>query len=120
MRKLSKFEYMALCALADKIDPSEVRQQVKSDIVNCTVDAVSSNSILKFNIEDYNRAPYSGQRVFFGVDRFPVGGSVKTVKGQEVELWLYADGNNRLLELELNNWSDAPIADIDWSTFRVD
>ncbi len=39
--------------------------------------------------------------------------------GSEISVTVYADENNRVLELELIKWAEAPISRPDWTTFKV-
>jgi hypothetical protein len=50
---------------------------------------------------------------------YPGEGTVKDADGARVDGLLHADENNRVLELELLKWNEAPIIGIDWGSFAL-
>lgn len=57
------------------------------------------------------------KRTSYGRD--DTGGAALDRDGADMNVCVYADQNERLLELELIKWGDADILDPDWKTFRI-
>jgi hypothetical protein len=120
MRKLTVMEKMAALALANAVGSDAERSQLLLDLKNCTVeDMVPDGSILKFHIDGYERPPFRGQDTFRGKDRFPVEGLIKDKDGGEIDVLIFSDQNNRLLELELVKHLGGPVEDPDWNSFTL-
>lgn len=73
----------------------------------------SSGSRIVFEIDGYLRPPYRGQHAY------KVEGKVLDRDRAEVSVVLYADENNRLLELEFIRWDGGQIIDLDWETLQL-
>lgn len=98
MRQLKKFECIIIERVADKL-PVNLRKKLLSDLLRATVAEESDNGArIIFFISDYERPSYRGQHPY------PVEGRMLDEDGVEVELILYADENDHLLELELIRW----------------
>jgi hypothetical protein len=113
MRPLNSAELSALLALANKL-PDQERINLLKDLENSHVENLTPDgSRLGFRLQEYDRPPYSGQHAY------SCEGRVLDADGDEITVCLYADQNDRLLELELIKWSDEPIQAIQWKTFTV-
>ncbi len=113
MRSLTSVEYAALLVFADEL-PCQERIGFLRGLENSQVEALSPDgSRLGFTLYEYVRPPYSGQHAYSRE------GCVQDADGEQVTVCLYADQNDRLLELELIKWSDNPIQAIQWETFKV-
>ncbi len=114
-RPLSVTENKAILKLIKGLN-SEDQSQITVDLENCTVDEIRSGGArrLTFNINGYERPSYHGQHGYF------VEGTVNDTDGVKITVYLYADENHRLLELELLRWADNHgIVDPVWDTFEV-
>lgn len=113
VRPLTDNEYKALRLLAQGLKPAE-RASLLADLENCSVEETTPDgSRLKFYLPNYDRPPYRGQHAY------TVGGVMEDRDGDEISVAIYADENNRLLELEQIKWGEKPLVRPDWSTFRV-
>lgn len=113
MRKLTDAEHAALLLMIQRL-PQEQRQQVMSDLEVCSVEEVTPDgSRLQIYIPGYDRPPYRGQHAY------QVGGHLRDGDGEKVEVTLYADENDRPLEVELLKWGEEPLRKPDWATFSV-
>jgi hypothetical protein len=120
MRTLSEGEHKAVLALSAKFLSDREREQLIVDIENCLVEeVVPDGSRLRFHIRGYQRPEYRGQHAFQAKDGFPAEGVVNDADGVEIDVWLFSDPNNRILEIELNKRNGEPILDADWSSFSV-
>jgi hypothetical protein len=120
MRSLTVQEKKAILEMAWKVANEKIRNQLLQDLDLALVEEANpGGSVLRFYIEGYQRPPYRGQDTFRGLDGFPVAGSLKDKDGTEVEVNLYLDQNDRVLELELIRISTKYEVDPDWSTFKV-
>ena len=119
MRTLTALERTAVLALAAEIGSDEERNQLIEDLGHCKVDVLSNGGRLMFHVEGYERPAYRGQDTFRGRDGFPVEGIVLDRDGTEIDVALYSDQNNRVLELELVKHSIVAIPTADWATFRL-
>lgn len=113
MRSLNNYERAVVQALANML-PSQERDTLLQDLQHCQVESLTSDgSRLGFNLEGYARPSYVGQHPY------SCEGRALDSDDQEVTVCLYADQNDRLLELELIKWSDEQIQSIRWETFTV-
>lgn len=113
MRKLTAGERTAIEALAARLS-TDARKQLLLDLEDSSVDSVTPDgSRLRFHIPNYERPAYRGQHAY------DAEGAVNDSDGKEVSVSLYADENNRLLELELIKWGEGPLISPDWNSFRV-
>jgi len=119
MRTLTALERTAVLALAAEIASDDERNQLVEDLAHCKVDVLSHGARLMFHIEGYERPRYRGQDAFRGRDGFPVEGTVLDQDGTVIDVALYSDQNNRVLELELVKHSAVAIPIADWTTFRL-
>lgn len=113
VRPLTLGERAALVRMADKLPDAE-REGFLRDIENCGVSSqTEDDSRLLFELRGYVRPEYKGQHAY------PVEGVVKDADGAELTVCVYADHQDRLLELEVIKWGDASIQQPDWDTFEV-
>lgn len=113
MRSLTSAERSALLVLASEL-PYHERASLLNDLENSQVEILTPDgSRLGFTLHEYDRPPYSGQHAYSREGR------VLDADGEEITVCLYADQNDRLLELELIKWSDEPIQAIQWETLKV-
>ena len=66
-----------------------------------------------FDLSGYLRPPYRGQH------SYPSEGKMRDRDGAEVTVVLYADENDRLLELEFIRWGDGDLIGPDLSTIEL-
>jgi hypothetical protein len=119
IRPLTDAEKRATMMLASAIASPEEREQTVEDACHCKVDdLLRDGSRLIFHIEGYQRPPYRGQDTFRGKDGFPVEGAVLDKEGNAIDVTLYSDQNNRLLELELIKLT-SHVGNPDWETFHL-
>ena len=120
MRELTTMEKTVTLALAKAVGSEKERSQLLLDIQNCAVeDMVRDGSMLRFHIPGYKRPPQHGRDTFRGKDRFPVEGSVKDADGGEMDVLIFSDQNNRVLELELVKHAGGSVLEPDWNSFKV-
>jgi hypothetical protein len=113
MRKLTSAEAAAIQSIANSL-PATDRDQLLSDMDEAPVrDVTPDGSRVQFFISGYSRPTYRGQHAI-GSE-----GAVEDADGVRVGVLLHADENNRVLELELIKWGDAPIVGINWETFTI-
>lgn len=113
MRALTSQEREVLHRLGDHM-PEEQRHRFLSDLKDCRVEARGADaSRLMFELAGYSRPPYHGQHAY------PVEGTVFDQDGAEVSVYVYADENNRLLELEFVKWADDPVKALQWDSFKL-
>jgi CHASE2 domain-containing sensor protein len=95
IRELNAAEKMLVSRIAAMLPDEPRRRQLLQDLENSKVESANEkDSRLIFHIEGYHRPPYEGQRSF-GVE-----GQVVDRDGAIVSIDLYADQNDRVLELE--------------------
>lgn len=120
MRELTTMEKAVTLALAEAVGSAKDRNQLLLDIQNCTVeDMVPDGSMLRFHIVGYEHPSEHGRGTFRGEDRFPVEGSMKDADGGEMDVLLFSDKSNRVLELELVKHTGGPVLGPDWNSFRL-
>jgi hypothetical protein len=120
MRQLSEAETSVLTLLGNEIDPDSVRVQFLLDLEHCLVTEGSDDgSRVLFHIEGYERPPYRGQHAFRGKDGFPIEGCVVDGDGAEIDVSIFADKNDRLLELEYVKQSLVQILGPRLESFRL-
>lgn len=98
MRKISHFENLLIEGVAKRLPPnssSKLRGDLRSALAD---DSFSDSGRIYFVIEGYCRPDYSGQH------QYPVEIRFKDMDGADMTAILYADANDRLLELELIRW----------------
>jgi hypothetical protein len=112
-RSLTQAERNVIRAIAEKLLPDR-KHQLLADLELATAHQVlPDNAIIKFSIAGYDRPPYDGQHSF-GVE-----GELLDRDGASVWLILFADRNDRLLELELIRWGDGDLIDPNWETLKL-
>lgn len=120
MRALIDVERKVILELSKEIKSGKERDQLLLDLANCAVEeAVSDGSRLMFYIDGYQRPTYRGQHAFRGKDGFPVEGTMKDIDGADMDVNLFADQNNRLLEFELDKHAIESVIQPVWNTFKV-
>lgn len=118
-RKLSELEYRAMLLMANSVKDLAQREQLISDLKSSAVEDRVNGEILAFHIQGYSRSEYTGQHEFQSLDGFPIEGKVADAYGNEVAVWLFADTNNRILEVELNNYTGDILFPVSWDKFRI-
>lgn len=120
MRLLTDHERRVVLAMANEVGSDTERAQLLSDLDHCVVeDVLSDGTRLMFHIDGYQRPPYRGQDTFRGKDRFPVEGILRDADGADMEVALYSDQNDRVLEFELVKQSADPVCGPDWHSFKL-
>jgi len=120
MRKLTNEERRVVLMLAAEIKSDDERHQLLADLDHCMVEAtVPDGSILRFEIEGYQRPPGHGRGQYCGKNAFEVAGAVKDSDGSDMEVMLLADANHRIWEFEIVRYDVGPVINPDWNTFRV-
>lgn len=98
MRLLTTNEQALVNALVEAL-PMDQRSRVRADIERSQVNDVSGDgSRLLFTIEGYERPAGVGQHTY------PVEGTMVDSDGAQLHVMLYADANDRLIELEIIRW----------------
>ena len=93
--------------------PDEQQTQLLKDLSQASVDtSQSTGSLVRFHLETYVRPPYGGQR------SFGIGAQMKDLDGVLLSLDLYADHNDRLLELEIIRWENDRAPSPDWDSLE--
>lgn len=113
MRQLKNFERTIIEEVAEKL-PLNLREKLLSDLLRATVaDDSDGGARILFSISDYERPSYRGQHPY------PVEGRMLDEDGVEVELILYADENDHLLELELIRWGSGGLKAPDLKSLQL-
>jgi hypothetical protein len=114
MRSLSSSEKTVVTTLADAL-PDQQRASIKADLAKSMVeDVVGDGSRLVFIIDGYDRPEYRGQHAF------PIEGIMRDSDKAVLHVALYADENDRLLELEIVRWTGGPVLGPDWNSFKLE
>ena len=112
MRDLSELESNLISLLADALPP-DVSQRIKADLRIATViEELPDRSMVTLQLAGYTRPPRCGQR------RFPVEGKMLDKDGALLHALLFADTDDRLLELEIIRWDMAGLIEPDLGTFE--
>ena len=112
MRDLSELESNLISAMADALPP-DVSQRIRADLRIATVaKELPDRSMLTLQLGGYTRPPRCGQH------RFPVEGKMLDQDGALLHALLFADTNDRLLELEIIRWDGANLIEPDLGTFE--
>jgi len=112
-RPLTQAELDVIRAVAEKLRP-ERRRQLLEDVKRAMARrATPDGARIAFDISGYERPPYRGQHSF-GVE-----GELLDRDGARLAFDLFADENDRLLELEVNRWDGGDLIDPNWSTLRL-
>jgi hypothetical protein len=113
MRPLTPQERDALIKLSERM-PNDQRHAFLHDLENCLVESkVADASRLIFELPGYQRPPYHGQHAY------PIEGLIFDEDGVDISVCVYADENDRLLELEFVKWGDAPVKSLNWDSFQI-
>jgi hypothetical protein len=113
LRQLTTHEADAVRRVAERL-PAPTRQQLLQDLERAAVDMQrSSPGRIVFSVTGYVRPRHSGQH------SFGVAGKLVDRDGAELAFDVYADQDNRLLELELIRWGEGEPIDPDWSTLTL-
>lgn len=111
-RNLADAEKHVILLIAERLADLKRREQLLDDAENAT--AHDKNTIgarrTLFQIAGYQRPPYRGQH------SFGVTGRMADRDGTQIDVDLYADENDRLLELEFIRQGSGPILGPDWSS----
>lgn len=96
-RELTDTEKLLISRIAAMLPDEARRQQLLMDMANATAEVMETKGATRiiFHIKGYERPPYRGQHSF-GVE-----GKLFDKDDMPLMLNLYADENDRLLELEL-------------------
>jgi hypothetical protein len=113
MRYLREEERQLLLAFAGKLINQDKAQLIE-DINNASVKSVADDGArILFDVNGYDRPTYGGQH------SIPLEGRVLDADGTEMSVCVYADENDRLLELEFVRWGDGPILSPQWPTQKI-
>jgi hypothetical protein len=113
MRQLTTEERSTIRGFASKLIDVK-RLQLLDDLENATVCMVSGDgAITEFEIAGYTRPEYCGQHPF-GAE-----GRMLDADDAELSVLLHADGNDRLLELEIIRWDSGDLMGPRWNTLRL-
>lgn len=113
-RPVSKEERAFIALVAEKLSQNSLRLQLLSDIDVATAEDVTSDgSRVMFHLAGYHRPPYRGQHSF-GVE-----GSIEDSDGTQISIDLFADQNDRLLELEFIRHDQGKILSPNWSSLKL-
>jgi hypothetical protein len=94
--------------------PVEHQRQLLSDMENATAESlVDDDSLVAFYLYGYQRPAQKGLR------QYAVEGRVADRAGNQLTVCLYADGNDRLCELEVIRWDTTAKIDADWSKLEL-
>jgi hypothetical protein len=103
MRPLTYEERTLLANFASKLEERQ-RKQLLEDLKHASAEPrTPDGSRILFAISGYERPPYLGQHLF------PIEGTMLDYDGNELSVLLYADENNRLLELEFIRWDSCDL-----------
>jgi|JRYI01.1.fsa_nt_gb hypothetical protein len=111
-RLLSIWEQKIIRRVAEKLAPDRQRQLL-DDLANATaIAATPDGARVQFFISGYEHPPYRGQH------SFGVSGELLDKDKTKLSFDLFADENDRLLELELIRWGEGDLIDPDWETLK--
>lgn len=112
-RPLNANEIRIIKRFAEHLSKDDQRQ-IFCDLAGLSIrSATEDGEVFAFEIEGYERPPYTGQR---DVD---VDARVLDSDGAVIGIVLYTDQNGRLLELEYIRWDLEKIQDPQWDTFTA-
>ena len=112
-RSLTQIEKSIIRQIAERL-PSNKQHQLLDDLSRSQAEPVTPDEArIIFHISGYQRPPYRGQHSF-GVE-----GELHDKDGTKLTLDLFADENDRLLELELIRWGDGDLIAPEWSTLKL-
>jgi hypothetical protein len=112
-RPLTKIEMNVIRQVAEKL-PKDQQDQLLRDLAHAQAEpATPDGSRVIFYISGYQRPPYRGQHSY-GAE-----GELIDRDGETLSFDLFADENERLLELELIRWAGGPLIEPDWDTFKL-
>jgi hypothetical protein len=112
-RPLATSETDAIRRVAEML-PAPAGQRLLQDLERATVDVPKSTAgRTVFAIAGYERPRHGGQH------SFGVWGKLVDRDGTELSFDVFADQNDRLLELELIRWGEGEPLDPDWSTLTL-
>ena len=110
-RPLNANEIRIIKGFAEQVSKEDQRQ-ILCDLAELSVrSATEDGEVIAFEIEGYQRPPYSGQR------DLDVDARVLDSDGAVIGIVLYTDQNGRLFELEYIRWDFQNIRDPQWHTF---
>lgn len=113
MRNLFSEERVLILKIANRLD-SDDRDLLCNDLAIAQVDESKSGSTyIIFNLHGYVRPLYNGQHPY------AVEARMKDSDNGDVSAVLYADRNNRLLELEFIKWNATKIRNLRWDSVQV-
>ncbi|HQX64136.1 MAG TPA: hypothetical protein PK593_11825 [Thermomicrobiales bacterium] len=112
-RSLTAEEVVAIRQVAERLT-QERRLRLLEDLARSTANsATPDGSRVVFEITGYERPAYRGQHSF-GVE-----GELLDKDGSKLSFDLFADENDRLLELELIRWGNGMVLGPDWATLKL-
>lgn len=112
VRTLTNAEKHLILLVAERLADENRRKQLLADMANATAHERNTDgaSLIIFHITGYQRPSYRGKH------SFGVGGRMADRDEAPIDIDLYADENDRLLELELIRQGSGPIIVPDWSS----
>ena len=97
-----------------KMLESTLKNQLLADLKAArAMIAHPDGSIIRFELENYARPSFEGQRPY------PFEMKVRDNDGVELDIILFADQNGRLYELEYIRYRDGPVLGPDWTTLKL-
>jgi hypothetical protein len=112
-RPVSPTERLLVTRLADRLPESE-RRQILADLAASVVRPLnSSETILEFCIAGYQHPEPRGR------EAYRIEGRTLDQDGSEVFVYLFADGNDRLLELEILRVLPGPLVAPNWDALQL-
>jgi len=114
-RDLTDTEKLLISRIAAMLSDDARRQTLLDDMASATAEVFATEGALRivFHISGYERPPYRGQHSF-GVE-----GKLNDIDGELLITDLFADENDRLLELEIIRYADGPIKGPDWQSLTL-
>lgn len=113
MNKLTPEEIFVIKSFANLCVP-QIKEMILKDLEILTIkESAPDRAFIIFDLPGYNRPVCKGQRTY-GMD-----GKLLDKDGAEVLVLLYADENNRMLELEFVRWDSKKIISLQWETLRI-
>lgn len=112
-RPLTRFEKSAIRKVAEKL-PKDKQEILLADMNNALAESILDDaSRVMFYISGYERPPYRGQHSF-GIE-----GELYDKDGTKLSFDLYADENNRILEMDIIRWGEGRVIAPDWATLKL-
>ncbi|WP_407945863.1 DUF6984 family protein [Paraburkholderia metrosideri] len=113
LRELTDNERNFIRGVASRLDP-DARHKLLFDLDRArALPTLKDGSLIELHIDGYQRPSHVGQH------SFPFEGRLVDADGAEVCVLLFADPDDRLLELEFLRWGDGDLQGPDWTTLQI-